>query len=111
MFIVFRKWFESKGFDTDVLIISNLLLFVLCIAGIYLQQKGLSAAGTPAFLKSVYSALMLKMFICIIVFFIYAWFAGNINQPALFVSMGLYVLYTAFEVGILMSIVRKKKNA
>jgi FtsH-binding integral membrane protein len=103
--------FEKKGFDTDVVIISNLLLFVLSIAGIYLQNKGLNSSGTPAFLKSVYSAMMLKMFICIIVFFIYAWAAGNINQPALFASMGLYVIYTAFEVGILMSIVRKKKHA
>ncbi len=71
----------------------------------------MSSAGTPAFLRSVYSAMMLKMFVCIIVFFIYAWLAGNINQPALFASMGLYVIYTAFEVGALMSILRKKKHA
>lgn len=111
MFIVFRKTLETKGFDTDVLIVSNLLLFILCIAGIYLQQKGLSSSGTPAFLRSVYSAMMLKMFACIIAFFIYAYFAGDINKPGLFASMGLYVIYTAFEVGTLMSTVRKKKHA
>ncbi len=111
MFIVFRKILGTKGVDPDVLIVSNLLLFVLCIAGIYLQQKGLSSTGTPAFLRSVYSAMILKMFICIIVFFIYAYFAGDINQPALFASMGLYVVYTALEVGTLMSILRKKKHA
>ncbi len=111
MLIVFRKALETKGFDTDVLIVSNLLLFLLCVAGVYLQQKGLSSKGTPAFLKSVYSAMMLKMFVCIIIFFIYAYFSESVNQPALFASMGLYVIYTAFEVGILMSTVRKKKHA
>lgn len=111
VFIVFRNFFEKKGFDTDVLIVSNLVLFVLCIVGIYLQQKGLAGTGTPAFLKSVYSAMMLKMFICIIVFFIYAYLTADINKPSLFASMGLYAIYTAMEVGILMSIIRKKKHA
>ncbi len=58
--IVFRHGLERKGVDTDVLIIANLLLFILCVAGIYLQQKGLSSTGTPAFLRSVYTAMMLK---------------------------------------------------
>lgn len=109
--IVFRKSLEARAFDADVMIIANLLLFILCIAGIYLQQKGLSAKGTPAFLRSVYGAMMLKMFVCIIVFFIYAYVAAEINKPALFASMGLYVLYTGFEVGILMSTIRRKKHA
>ncbi|MEO7802171.1 MAG: hypothetical protein ABIR81_09235 [Ginsengibacter sp.] len=111
MFIVFRKALAARAIDADVLIVANLLLFILCIAGIYLQQKGLSASGTPAFLRSVYSAMMLKMFVCIIVFFIYAYVAGDINKPALFASMGLYLLYTGLEVGTLMSTIRKKKHA
>jgi prepilin signal peptidase PulO-like enzyme (type II secretory pathway) len=111
IFIVFKKSLEARAIDADVMIVANLLLFLLCIIGIYLQQKGLSASGTPAFLRSVYSAMMLKMFVCIIVFFIYAYFAVEINKPALFASMGLYVLYTGFEVGTLMSTIRKKKHA
>jgi hypothetical protein len=35
----------------------------------------------------------------------------NINKPALFTSMGIYVLYTIIEVSGLMKAARKNTNA
>jgi len=103
---------ESKGFDRDFLIIANLLLFSLCIAGLFLQRKGLQSGNTHAFIRSVYSAMLLKIFVCLVAVMVYIFSkTSTVNKPALFASMGIYLLYTSIEVAALMTTLRKKKNA
>ncbi len=109
--LIFKTFLDNKGFDRDFLIIANLLLFVLCITGFYMQQKGLQSSNTNAFIRGVYSAMLLKLFVCMIAVLIYVFIKTSaINKPALFASMGLYILYTAFEVAALMRVARAKKN-
>ena len=112
LIITFKTSLESKGFDRDFLIIANMLLFSLCIAGLFLQRTGLQSSNTHAFMRSVYSAMLLKIFVCLAAVMVYIFSnTSAVNKPALFASMGIYLVYTSIEVAALMTALRKKKNA
>jgi Ca2+/H+ antiporter len=103
-----RAW----DFDQSVLIIGNLLLFILTLASFFLLRRGLQAESTHAFVRSVYGSFLLKLFVVAVVVFVYLQMnKEKVNKPALFTCMFLYLIYTFFEIGILMKLSRRKKNA
>ena len=54
---------------------------------------------------------MIKLFLCIIVALIYiAIYQKQLNKPALFTCMGLYLVYTFMEVSILMKMLKRKQS-
>lgn len=102
-----RRW----GADRDVLIIGNVLLFAITLVSFLVSSRGLRSTNTHAFIRSVYGSIMLKLFLCIIAAFIYiAVYQKNLNKPALFTLMGLYLVYTFMEVSILMKLLKQKPN-
>jgi hypothetical protein len=102
-----RRW----GADRDVLIIGNVLLFAITLVSFLVSSRGLRSTNTHAFIRSVYGSIMLKLFLCIIAAFIYiAIYQKNLNKPALFTLMGLYLVYTFMEVSILMKLLKQKPN-
>jgi len=110
--IIFKTFLENNGFDRDFLMVANLLLFVLSLSAFYLQRRALQSNNPNAFVRGVYTAMILKLFVCMIAVAVYAFIKkSGINKPALFTSMGIYILYTSFEVAGLMKVARKKKNA
>lgn len=110
--LVFKSFLQLKGFDINFLLISNLLLFILSITGFFMQIKAVKSANINAFLRGVYSSLLLKIFAVIIVLGIYLFTTGGkVNNYSLFVSMAFYIVYTAIEVRQLMKIYRRKPNA
>ena len=112
LIIIFKTFLENNGFDRDFLIIANLLLFILSLAAFYLQRSAIQSGNPNVFVRSVYKAMLLKLFVCFIAVIAYAFVKkSNINKPALFTSMGIYIIYTSFEVAGLMKAARKKKNA
>lgn len=112
LLLIFKTFLESNGFDREFLIIANLLLFLLSIAALYLQRNAIQSNNPNVFVRRVYMAMLLKLFVCMIAFLLYAFMkTSKINKPALFTSMAIYILYTSFEVAGLMKAARKKKNA
>lgn len=110
-FILFKKLFENNGFDRDMLIISNAILFAVSAAAFYLQKRGLKATNPHAFVRSVYLSMIIKLVICMAGIIVYISYVGNnVNKPSLFLSMGLYFVYTAIEVMALMKAARKTTN-
>ena len=110
--IIFKTFLENNGFDRDFLIIANLLLFILSLTAFYLQQRAIQSDNPNAFVRGVYTAMIIKLFVCMIAVAVYAFIRkSNINKPALFTSMGIYIVYTSFEIAALMKVARKKKNA
>ena len=58
------------------------------------------------------AVLSLKFFVVAIAAFIYIMVTKkNVNKPALFFCMGLYIVYTFFEVSSLLRVLKQKKNA
>ena len=111
IFIAGNNFLEDKGFDRDVLIIGNLLLFLITLLSLFMGKRGLNNPNPHAFVRSVYSSIMIKLFLCIIVALIYiAIYQKQLNKPALFTCMGLYLVYTFMEVSILMKMLKRKQS-
>jgi predicted membrane channel-forming protein YqfA (hemolysin III family) len=111
-FISGRNFVEKYGFDQSVLIIGNLILFGATLLSFFFAKRGLTSSNTQAFVRSVYLSIMVKLFVCIIAALIYIFmFRENLNRPALFTCMGLYLIYTLIEVSILTKMLKEKKNA
>ena len=110
--LVFKSFFQLNGFEIRFLLIANTVLCILSFSGFLIQMKGLKSSNINAFIRSVYSSLLLKMVIIMIAVIVYIFITGGkINKPSLFTSMGLYFLYTSIEVTQLMKIARRKPDA
>ncbi len=104
---VLARW----AVDQDVVLIGNLLLFTVALVSYSLGIKGLKNPNPHVFVRSVYSSMMLKLFLCIIAAFIYiAMSRENLNKPALFTCMGLYLVYTFMEVSVMMKLLKGKTH-
>ncbi|MBA2744968.1 MAG: hypothetical protein H0U44_01970 [Flavisolibacter sp.] len=111
LFFVARTRFENMGVDADVVLIGNLLLFFITFLSFYLGVKGLKNPNPHAFVRSLYMSIMIKFFLCIIAAVIYiATYKSGLNKPALFICMGLYLLYTFIEVSVLTKMLRRKEQ-
>lgn len=109
---ILKAFLKANGFDINFLLGGNVILFMLSLAGFLIQMKGLRSSNLNAFMRGIYSSLLLKMFIVVAAVFIYIFISGgSINKPSLFTCMALYFLYTAIEVKQLMKIARKKSDA
>jgi len=110
--IIFKLRLIAMGFEIPFLLIANLILFGLSLAGFFIQMRGLKSTNTHAFIRGIYASLLLKIFIVIIVLGIYLFISeGKVNKPSLFTAMALYILYTFIEVKQLLKISRGNPNA
>jgi len=111
LFISGRALLERWGADQEVLIIGNLVLFIIFLLSFFVALKGLKTPNPHAFVRSVYGSMMIKLFICIIAAFIYiSIYKKDLNKPALFTLMGLYLVYTFIEVATLTKMLKQKAN-
>lgn len=109
---VFKQQLTASGIDANVLLLGNLFLFLITYVSFLIASKGLQNANPHAFTRSVMGGIMIKMFLCIILAFVYiSIYKKNLNKPALFICMGLYLVYTFMEVSALTKLLRQKPNA
>lgn len=107
-----RTRWMAWSVDQDVLIIGNLVLFLLTLASFFIARRGLYKSNQHAFNRAVMTGIMVKMFLAIVVAFAYiATYKKDLNKPALFICMGLYLLYTFLEVSALTRSLRTKPDA
>lgn len=112
LILVLKKTLTSAGFDILFLCVANIILFMLSFFGFIVQTKGATSANVHAFVRGLYSSLLLKMFVIIGAILVYIFvMGGHVNNPALFTSMAFYLVYTSIEVIQLMKIARKKTDA
>jgi len=101
------KW----GADQEVLIIGNAILFLVTVISFFMLRRSFTHSNPNVFVRSVFGSFMIKLFVCIIVVAIYIGLnKKDLNKPALFTCMGLYLVYTFMEVGALMKMLKHKAN-
>ena len=106
------KRLEGWGLDYSVLVVGNLLVFGICLLSYWMAVRGLTTKNSHAFFRWVYGSVMIKLFLLAGVAFIYIMMnKKNVNKPALFFCMGLYIIYTFIEVSGLMKVNKQKTNA
>ena len=92
---VLTKW----GLNNSVLIIANILFFAITLVAFFMQQKALKNSNPNVFVRSVMGGMMIKMGICIVAVFVYAFaFKESFNKRTILVAMFLYLIYLAAEV-------------
>jgi len=104
------KTLSRWGIDQEVVIIGNLLLFLVSFLSFALGLRGLKNPNPHVFVRSVYSSMLIKLFLCAIAVFLYAFLNKNYNKGALFTCMGLYLVYSFMEVSVLMKLLKGKTN-
>ena len=101
------KW----SVDVPVLVFGNIIIFLVMFFSFWLGRQGLQSGNVQAFIRSIYSSFIVKFFVIVIAAFVYIMITKkNVNKPALITCMCLYIVYTFFEVSILMKLARQKKN-
>ena len=111
-FLIGKNLLQRWGVDEDVVAVGNMILFVITLISFLLAQRGLNNSNPHAFVRAVYMSVMLKLFSCIIAAFVYiSVYKSDLNKPALFICMGLYLIYTFLEVATLTKMLKQKKNA
>lgn len=111
-FIAGSNMLERWGADQDVLVYGNIFLLIITLLSYLLAKRGLTNPNPHAFVRAVYSSILLKLFICLIAAFAYiASTKTALNKPAFFTLMGLYLLYTFLEVSVLTKALKGHRNA
>lgn len=109
-FITGKQFLVKNGFDTNVLIIGNLVLFAAGLVSFLVVQKGITGKNNSAFIRSVYGGFVGKLMVILFSLVIYIT-TSKVNKPSLIVLMCLYLAYTVAEVGGLMKLNSAQKNA
>jgi len=106
-----KLFFTSKGIDYLVLMGANCLFFLISIFVFRMQYAALHNSNPNVFVRSVMSGMIIKMFGCLIAVVAYYFLSKTaFNKPAVYISMGIYVVYLVVEVRTIMKL-NKPKNA
>lgn len=106
-----RNQLDQWGISSQVVILGNAILYAATFVSFFIAIRGLNRENPHAFIRSVYASIMTKMGICLVAALAYIMSTAEINTPGLFICMGLYLLYTFVEVGILTRLARRSKDA
>ncbi len=111
-FFTMQKRLNEKGFDQEVLVYGNIILFIVFLVSFLMVSKGQRSKNNHEFFQLMYGSFMLKLFLLAGIAFGYIMtMKKEVNKPALFICMALYIVYTIIEVTALMKYGKQKPNA
>lgn len=106
--MTFYSNLPKSGLDPDVLLAGNLFVFIITVFSFWMLLRGLKAKSTTAFLSSIYGSFIIKLAISGLLTVAYAKLKGaDMNTPAIFSILFLYLIYTFLEVKGLLALIRK----
>jgi hypothetical protein len=98
--------------DYDVLLTGNAILLLATLTSFYFYQRALRNNQVHAFMRSIYSGMLLKMTICLAAAFLYVFLARQlVSKITILGCFGLYLVYTFVEVTVLMQRSKLSKDA
>ncbi len=101
IFLAAMSFWESHHIKTGVVLIANGILFIATVLNLYFQFRNLSNPNPNAIIRGIMAGMFLKLFVlagAVLIYLIAAGDSRNVN--AVFVGMGLYIVYTWLEVRI-----------
>lgn len=111
LLVVLNFYFPKWNAVFNAVFGGNLVLFIATYFSFGFYNKGLGNPNMQAFLRMIYSAMFLKMGICIAAVMVYAFTVKPVSKAAVLVFFGLYFVYTFAEVKIVTRLNKKNKNA
>jgi len=111
LFIFGKSELQKSNVDTTVVLAGNLLLFLISLLNIIRSANAIDKPNPQVFVRVFYSGFVIRLFACAIAAFIYIYTQqGRINKPALFICLGIYIIYSLIETTTLKKIFNNKKN-
>lgn len=97
--LVFFLHTQNPRFALAPLMIGNIVLAGISLFSFRIICKGLDSKNGHAFLRAKYSAMLLKFFLCVVLLVGYIFWEGKaqIYKPAIFLLLGMYIVYAALE--------------
>jgi L-asparagine transporter-like permease len=112
LFLDYKKVFSNAGIDGKVVLIGNFILFMATILSYVFFRQSIKTDNPNAAVRGMYKSFMIKFFVCLLAAVIYIMAAKkDVNKLAIIICMGLYIIYTVFEVTALQKVLKQKKNA
>ena len=108
--LLIKSWLAANNISFNVLMAGNLLVFLVTITSLLFHLKGFSNNNAQVFLRGVYASLMIKMVVVAAAVLIYASTADKLSRPAVYISMGLYFVYSFLEVRSIFRLLKQKKG-
>lgn len=97
--VLLGNWLDAKHIDHVVVIGANTLLFLLAALSLLMHEKALANKNPNVFVRSVMASTFIKLMTIIAALLIYMLAAGNNRSiGAVVTGLGLYVVYTIFDV-------------
>ena len=110
-FFTLQKRLADWGFNQEVLVYGNILLFAISFISFLMGVNGMQSKNNHLFFRMVYGGFIVKLLILAGAALIYIMtMKKEVNKPALFLCMGLYFVYTVIEVSALMKLGKQKTN-
>lgn len=104
-----QSFFATHKVNTMVVLGANTVLFAATVLNIVFQEKNLNNPNPAAVIRGVMAGTFLKLFALAATAMIYLLAAGgNRSVNAVFIGMGLYIVYTWLEVRITLRMKPKK---
>jgi len=106
-----REKLGAAGIQFEVVAIANILLFLFTLIGLLMQIKAASNKNPNAIVRAVMAGMGIKLIGFATALLIYISMAGkDKNNLSIYVSLGLYFIYTWLEVRLFLK-QNPKKNA
>lgn len=104
---------QDDNINYNVVEGANVLLCILALISCYLHIKSAKYANPQVFTRTIMATMMMKLFVIAIAAMIYIVVAGSSsrNMPAVFITMGLYIVYSILEVRGALKMLNKKPDA
>jgi hypothetical protein len=110
--VFLRNKSAEWGWDFDVIMAGTSIIFVASALSSWILQKSLGSSNPQAFVRAMYGSFMLKFFVLVLAAFVYIMIEKKqVNKPALFTCLGLYLVFTFLEVSAMTKLLKQKKNA
>ncbi|MDE3252980.1 MAG: hypothetical protein KGO92_09235 [Bacteroidota bacterium] len=107
--LLFRERLAMKEISSQVIIGGNTLLLVFSLLNLYFQEKNLNNPNANAVIRGVMAGTFLKLMGLAAAALIYLVASGSSRSVnAVFVCMGLYIIYTWLEVRLSLRMKPKK---
>lgn len=109
--LVWKERLATYGIQYEVVMPANMLLFLFTFTGLLMQIKAASNKNPNAIVRAVMAGMGIKLIGFATALLIYISMAGkDKSNLSIYVSLGLYVVYTWLEVRLFLK-QNPKKNA
>ncbi|MBP6432092.1 MAG: hypothetical protein KA319_10015 [Ferruginibacter sp.] len=104
-----KSIFIKYSIDRDVVMVANIICFLLHLGTLFLQKQSLKSSNPNAFVRAAMAGILMKLLICMFAVAVYVMTAKQVNKPAIYISLFLYLVYMFIELAAILKL-NKQKN-